>query len=749
MRFNHITKYAAVPKSKSAQDQVVAVQNLLLDAKVKEKLGSNAYGGSADKDWGSMTEKSFNAAVALASNLGITAWDKTLPDAVRYMTDFKTKLNATASATTTTNSTKLSPEQEAANAKQVTDWKRTAQIVLSKVIEIIAGEAGQKFVFDREPRWFQGDFLREKVRLAAVIASKGGVQKFAEWYSNSSFAKITELEDIGSGDTFKLLFPKGLTAGIDTSKVYELMGTNNSIISKLVSNLMYMATSKDYNEEVQKGKEILKFQDRASASASASGRAGATSKADDGQTRRASKLNRLHLLAKVANRRELARNELKKMAAVGDVPQYSITRGIEQFPTTIVDDKFKDWVSEVVIQDLDSANARNEFRDMYNFLEGLILQGAQDDKTNFGFSYASANNFEKGAYSMYYPYVFLMAYNQATSSSLISDLEERLGEAQGSANSWQMIGDSQEAAGIATSIDRMLQILRKVGPPTTCIDINGIPNGTCSSFTGVTPNPTPNPNPTPTPSPTPTPTPSPTPRPRRVSVLRLRKLLNEVGYPNNVNVDLWDADLESAFGRCYVDWAVNLFPAKEPQIDKTLPIDWVVEGPILGFTPDVAGAEKFVEMVKAKKQGVPSVVPPTVPTNQDKPSREAAIDGLAQLFTLIQNRVIKVDLQGIDTRFDTKNFRGVISGLGGPEAAAKTVINEAGFNQDDIEYCAKFAGMSSSEMAGAASNSDSLRKAYGFFWNIYLNSTRSFLGIRINTARQVAERVKEYRATGK
>ena len=148
-------------------------------------------------------------------------------------------------------------------------------------------------------------------------------------------------------------------------------------------------------------------------------------------------------------------------------------------------------------------------------------------------------------------------------------------------------------------------------------------------------------------------------------------------------------------------------------------------------------------MVLARKKGGKA----PEPEDKGKANKQAAIEGLTYLFTMIINKVIKVDLAGFDLFTDTKNFRGVIMGLGGPAAAAKIAIEESGFNDSDVAYCATFVGMSSSELAAAANNSEVMTKVYGFFRNIYVMSTRSFAGIRINTADQVARGVAEYRAS--
>jgi hypothetical protein len=208
------------------------------------------------------------------------------------------------------------------------------------------------------------------------------------------------------------------------------------------------------------------------------------------------------------------------------------------------------------------------------------------------------------------------------------------------------------------------------------------------------------------------------------------------GLLSSLNIDPgtgtgWTEELNEAFKIAYNSWKTHSGNTNAPDISK----GWQVIAPQLGLAGDIKGATDLVGRLVALKRPDASPAPEAAaPTAQ--PETPAAVDkadvvnGLESLFAQILSRQVKVDQEGADMRRDSKDFRGVIEGLGGARSAASYCVEKCSFDLEENKEIIAYKNQPLEALARKIDRSTVLSKIYRLFTDIRKQSRRpSRLGI--------------------
>jgi hypothetical protein len=212
----------------------------------------------------------------------------------------------------------------------------------------------------------------------------------------------------------------------------------------------------------------------------------------------------------------------------------------------------------------------------------------------------------------------------------------------------------------------------------------------------------------------------------------LRNLLAEAGYKIGEG-EGW-APLEAPF-RAAVEKFANLIGKK-----LTPPWSWGdVAQQTFGMSPNISGAEQLVSDLigrqKAAQQAaageIPAAAPAPTASTGGPVDKLDVVSGLESLFGQILSKEVKVDQEGADMRRDSKDFRGVIRGLGGAKSAAAYCVEYGGFSLKENKEIIAYKGKTLESLAGKIDRSTVLSKIYTLFTDIRKKSRRPFRrGIR-------------------
>jgi hypothetical protein len=212
-----------------------------------------------------------------------------------------------------------------------------------------------------------------------------------------------------------------------------------------------------------------------------------------------------------------------------------------------------------------------------------------------------------------------------------------------------------------------------------------------------------------------------------LNLTNLRELLTNAGH-NPGNGFGWDTALDAAFRSAVSDYVTK----SGETIQLTPGWQWSDVAPKLKFQSNLTGAEQLVKrLIELKaEQGAPAPATPAASTpSQTKPEaidKQKVVAGLEIMFNNIASRAIKVDKRGLDFMRDSKNFRGVIRGLGGPKSAASYCVENAGFSPEENKRIAEYKTKSAQELATFANESSEMLKVYNLFMSIKRDATRGF-----------------------
>lgn len=209
----------------------------------------------------------------------------------------------------------------------------------------------------------------------------------------------------------------------------------------------------------------------------------------------------------------------------------------------------------------------------------------------------------------------------------------------------------------------------------------------------------------------------------------ITKLLIKAGYKDQINTNAGWNGLDAAFRNAVKEYVEKI---QNNDVNLKDPWQWSDVAPQLRFPPDLSGAESLVQrLIELKSK---SSTPAAAPTQGQAPSqpKPEAIDkgrvvaGLEVMFNNIASRAIKVDKRGLDFMRDSKNFRGVIRGLGGPNSAASYCVEKAGFSPEETRKIAEYSNKTAQELATFANESSEMLKVYNLFMSIKRDATRGF-----------------------
>ncbi len=209
---------------------------------------------------------------------------------------------------------------------------------------------------------------------------------------------------------------------------------------------------------------------------------------------------------------------------------------------------------------------------------------------------------------------------------------------------------------------------------------------------------------------------------------KITELLTTAGYGKDIIPNSGWNGLDAAFRSAVADY---LRSQGKPALNNGW--QWSNVAPGLGFVPNLSGAEFLVQkLIELKKNpGTPAPETPAPAATPDAPKPEAidkgkVVAGLEVMFNNIASRAIKVDKSGLDFMRDSKNFRGVIRGLGGPKSAASYCVEKAGFSPEETRKIAEYSNKTAQELATFANESSEMLKVYNLFMSIKRDATRGF-----------------------
>jgi len=207
-------------------------------------------------------------------------------------------------------------------------------------------------------------------------------------------------------------------------------------------------------------------------------------------------------------------------------------------------------------------------------------------------------------------------------------------------------------------------------------------------------------------------------------LIKLRDLLTQAGHAPDEGIG-W-APLDSAFRDAVEEFA--------RMGGKSLSQGWSwanIARSEFNTTPDISGAEALVKVLIDQKQVRGSQASATEPETA-QPETPAAVDkvdvvnGLESLFAQILSKQVKVDKEGLDMRRDSKDFRGVIEGLGGARSAASYCVEKCSFTPDENKQIIAYKNQPLEALAGKIDRSTVLSKIYRLFTDIRKQSRRPF-----------------------
>jgi hypothetical protein len=206
----------------------------------------------------------------------------------------------------------------------------------------------------------------------------------------------------------------------------------------------------------------------------------------------------------------------------------------------------------------------------------------------------------------------------------------------------------------------------------------------------------------------------------------IKNLLIQAGYGAQITTnDGWNG-LDAAFRNAVADY-VKLSGSNISLNDGW---QWSAVAPQLKFETNLDGAEDLVERLIELKanRGAPATpaAPTPAATAPEAIDKQKVVAGLEVMFNNIASRAIKVDKSGLDFMRDSKNFRGVIRGLGGPNSAASYCVEKAGFSPDETKKIAEYSNKSAQVLATFANESSEMLKVYNLFMSIKRDATRGF-----------------------
>jgi hypothetical protein len=195
----------------------------------------------------------------------------------------------------------------------------------------------------------------------------------------------------------------------------------------------------------------------------------------------------------------------------------------------------------------------------------------------------------------------------------------------------------------------------------------------------------------------------------------LRQLLTTAGHTPGTGTG-W-ASLDSAFRAAVEDFA-NL-----KKIRLNSPWNWgSVSKSMFGMAPDISGAEALVgKLIDLKRDTDSQASAPGTPTAaapapvEESIGNNKVVEGLRFLFDKILSGEVKVDKAGPDFRRDSKNFRGIIRGLGGTNGAALYCAEKCGFTSEENTEIIDYPALDITTLGGKVDRSSVLRKIYNQF----------------------------------
>jgi hypothetical protein len=220
--------------------------------------------------------------------------------------------------------------------------------------------------------------------------------------------------------------------------------------------------------------------------------------------------------------------------------------------------------------------------------------------------------------------------------------------------------------------------------------------------------------------------PAPKQAPRRptTDLTELRNLLAKAGYKIGEG-EGW-APLEAPFRAAVKDFARTFSPAK------VLYEGWSwgsVAKETFGMSPNISGAEQLVsdliERQKAAQQAAAGEIPAAAPAPvEESIDNNKVVEGLKFLFDKILSGEVKVDKAGPDFKRDSKNFRGIIRGLGGTNGAALYCVEKCGFISEENKEIINYTNLDITTLGGKVDRSSVLRKIYNQFMLIMREARR-------------------------
>jgi hypothetical protein len=210
---------------------------------------------------------------------------------------------------------------------------------------------------------------------------------------------------------------------------------------------------------------------------------------------------------------------------------------------------------------------------------------------------------------------------------------------------------------------------------------------------------------------------------------RMRGLLSGLNIDPGTGTG-WTPKLNEAFKEAYNRWKAHSGNTNAPNINN----DWKIIAQQLGLSGDIKGATQLVGRLVALERPDASPAPAAAPAPQSTapPETPAAVDkvdvvnGLESLFAQILSRQVKVDQEGADMRRDSKDFRGVIEGLGGARSAASYCVEKCNFNLDENKEIIAYKDQPLEALANKIDRSAVLSKIYRLFTDIRKQSRRPF-----------------------
>jgi hypothetical protein len=223
----------------------------------------------------------------------------------------------------------------------------------------------------------------------------------------------------------------------------------------------------------------------------------------------------------------------------------------------------------------------------------------------------------------------------------------------------------------------------------------------------------------------------------------LRKLLDDAGYAPDPGPG-W-APLDSAFRAAVEEFA----EIGNKELDDKW--RWVDVAPnVFKKTPNISGAEQLVSELIVKQEAekqANSVQPPeaatAAPGETSIDNKAVASAGLERMFSAVLANQIRVDRQGPDLIRDTKNFKGIIDGIGGADLAAKYCVENAGFDATDLASLSEYINQDIQTLSASANKSNEMHKVYTLFMGIREEARRGVgRGRQQFTRNRLSESVK-------